>query len=584
MEYSLGIDFGTSTTKVALCKKGENPRPLPIGSKGDLFMPSVVCFRKTKSGRAEVMAVGEDAETQTVTDDTVVVREIKRLLIGLDKPPRDPKVLDRYSSWDWTNGRVRLWSSYWSPYSIAMEIIQEAIRRAVNQAHGFGYEVDHYTIKGLPCRIGCPVKSGLEARQGLAEIARRLGFSSFTVANGVYEEPILAALEYVRQTAALNDEMVLVYDFGGGSFDTAIIKVSDSGGNKQAMVMSADGEPYCGGSDIDRLFGEYVAEKIASETGLGSGKAFLAGMSPAQAHLFGNRIREAKEALSFGITTPFSLDFLGRRDRVLTLQRTELEETIRKSDLLARTKQCVLRNFWRVRMFDRNSDESLHSYYRHEKEGRLLDPVYQLTHKDLANYITKVLAVGGMTKTPLVRETLEGLWGKDKFIGTETTEPVEACALGAAGSGTADSLSDRSIMDRLPFSIIVRGKDGDFVAYKAFEPIVRFSGHEIKEYCSQQLPHSRPFKVILKYPDGTEKEHRQINGGVPPFYLKFDIYGSVFLKDYVQERPLECGCQSAKQRQMYAWKLARDQKNAEAERKAMENYFRQGPYEEHQTG
>lgn len=593
MEYSLGIDFGTSTTKIALCQTGQEPHPLPIGSKGDLYMPSVVRYRRIKNDQAELMAVGENALTDIVTEDMRVVTEIKRLLISGEVPPQDSVVRDRYTNWDWKNKRVKLWSSSLSPYDIAMIIMEEALKRAVNKAReeGLGSKIDHFTIKGLPCRMGCPVRSGLEARQTLAEIAKHLGFHDFSISAGLYEEPVLAALEYVRHDSSTKDDTVLVYDFGGGSFDTAIVRVIDEGGQKKATVLSADGEPFCGGSDIDKYFGEYLADRIVRENmGLPPSEEsqLTDRMSLDQANTLNNEARNVKEALSGKGETYLPLDFLGRKDDVLRVERSELEEVIKKRGIIARTTSCALRNFWRVRMFDRNEDESLQSYYLHEHNGvlRPRDHVMGLTHSDLNNYVTKILLVGGITKIPLVRETLRKIWDESKFIEANVVEPMEACAMGAAwrNDNSVDPIHNRSIVDRLPFSVILRGAQGEYQAYKAYEPIVRYERPPMKEYWSQEHINSRRLSVVYKYSDGDEQVSCEIADGIAPYQLRFDIFGNIFLKDVMKERRLDNPFQSPQQKRMYEWKLARERHEEEAERQIRQKYFNQGPYEEHQTG
>lgn len=591
MKYSLGIDFGTSTTKIALCQTGEDPHPLPIGSKGDLYMPSVVRYRRTKNDQADVMAVGEDALTDTVTEDMCVVSEIKRLLIGGEVPPKDPVVRDRYANWDWEGKRVKLWSSSLSPYDIAMVVVAEALKRAVNTAReeGLGSRIDHFSIKGLPCRIGCPVKSGLEARLTLAEIAKRLGFHDFTISSGLYDEPILAALEYVRHDSSTKDDIVLVYDFGGGSFDTAIVKVIDDGGQRKAMVLSADGDPFCGGGDIDHHFRDYLVGRIAKEKmglPLGEERQLTGTMSLEQTNVLNNETRDVKETLSNRRETLLPLDFLGRKDDVLEVKRDELEEVIKKTDIITRTTSSALRNFWRVRMFDRKEGESLQSYYLHEENGVLRDHVMALTHNDLNWYVTKILLVGGTVRIPLVRETLGKIWDKSKFVESDIVEPVEACAMGAAwqSDNSVDSIHNRSIIDRLPFSVILHGTRGEYQAYKAYEPIVRYERPPMKEYRSEEHVNSRRFSVLFRYPDGDEEVACEITDGIPPYQLRFDIFGNIFLKDVMQERKLDNPCQSRKQQEMYEWKLSREQQDKEAELQSTQRYFKQGPYEEHQTG
>jgi molecular chaperone DnaK (HSP70) len=589
MEYSLGVDFGTSTTKIALCQMGRNPQLLPIGSRRDYYMPSVVRYRRTNQGQADPIAVGEDALTDTVTEDMAVVKEIKRLLIGEKEQPSDPIVRNRYSNWDWENGVVRLWSSVLDPHEIAMTIVEEALKRAIAWAkqEGFGDKVNTFSIRGFPCRIGCPVKSKLDTRLSLAEMARRLGFHSFSISRGLYDEPILASLEYLRHDTSTEGATVLVYDFGGGSFDTAIVKIIGTGIQKRATVLSSDGEPFCGGGDMDHAFRNYLVERIAKDKSMlqyHNGQQLLAGIGADAANILANRTREIKETLSTMPEIALSLDFLGLRDEVIEVTQSELNKVIGKTNIVSITTACTLRNFWRARMFDRKPGESLRSYYLHEESGILKDHVMDLTHKDLSEYVDKILLVGGTTKMPLVRETLGQIWDNSKFISANVVEPVEACAMGAASTNDVafDSLNRRSIIDRLPFSVILSGDRGEFTAYKAFEPIVRYERRPMKEYRSETHINSRTLSIFLKSPDGDITPCKKIQDGIPPYQLCFDIFGNMFLKDSLKEVELKNPCQSDKQQAMYEWKLAKERHDSAAEREAFEKYLKEKAGE--QTG
>ena len=90
MGFSLGIDFGTSTTKVAIRQNNNPPFPLPISLTGDkVFMPSVAAYRKTSKNAAELYAIGEDAERVPNTEDYCIIREVKRFLEVRENPPED---------------------------------------------------------------------------------------------------------------------------------------------------------------------------------------------------------------------------------------------------------------------------------------------------------------------------------------------------------------------------------------------------------------------------------------------------------------------------------------------------------------
>ena len=265
MGYSLGIDFGTSTTKVALRRGSEIPQPLPIGKGGEFFMPSAVAYGRTKNDMAETIAIGEDATVVPETEDTHAVNEVKRCLAAADSSTRLPQ--ERYPWWNHEDGCIELWSSRFSPHDVVLTILNEALERAVRLARelGFGADVDRFSIRGLPTRLGASVTASLETRKVLAEVARRLGFPNFRVEN-LCEEPILACLSYVHlEPEIIPGETILIYDLGGGTFDTAIVKVHEDTARDipSLTVFAADGEPFLGGVDIDEALFQHLAHRIA---------------------------------------------------------------------------------------------------------------------------------------------------------------------------------------------------------------------------------------------------------------------------------------------------------------------------------
>ena len=226
MAYTLGIDFGTSTTRVAISQDGALPLTIPIGLGGDEFIPSVVAYKRRTDGHAEVLSIGEDALDAPDTDGVRVIREVKRCLAVAEQTNPPVKIPSKW--WNQENRCFQLWNSSVMADEVIYVIIAEALSRAVDTINrmGIAADINLVSIRGLSCRLGTSVASRLTARRGLAKLANRLGFNDVRTSQ-IIEEPVLAALSYVSLLQVQPGDKVLVYDFGGGTFDVAIVEVDE---------------------------------------------------------------------------------------------------------------------------------------------------------------------------------------------------------------------------------------------------------------------------------------------------------------------------------------------------------------------
>lgn len=547
MRYTLGVDFGTSSTKVALRCGDEVPVPLRIGITGDSFMPSVVAYRRTPQDTAEPIAVGEDAVKVGNTDDTFVVQEVKRFLVSEELLPHLSE--DRYPWWDHRDKCVHLWKSTFSPHHVALAILSEALDRAVRDARDRDVwaNVDGVAIRGLPTRFGCSVIADLDTRRVLSDIARKLGFSGLRVED-IWEEPVLASVSYVHFEEITSGQIILIYDLGGGTFDTAVVEVSidSSTGMPSMTVFSQAGEAPCGGSDIDENLFEYLASRLAEERlGLrGESIQQIVGlMSLSEQQMLRNHARTAKEILSSKEVTTIALapGFLGEAGLEMELKREELERIVKDIGLLGTTCNCVLRAWRQARMWFRSEEEAPCGFDTEQEptSGRRGKSVLQLGHKDLKDKVHRVLVVGGATQMPLIRSHLSSLWGEEKLIfDTDVVRPVESTAMGAAMQREAIG----RIVDRLPFSVAISVEGVEQDLYRAFEPIVRFRGTltlspSVDDFVSTcwSLPVGcRTAKFVVRNADG-EIEDEQEMSNVPQgnCHLRIDRFGRCFIKPVV---------------------------------------------------
>ncbi len=561
MGYSLGIDFGTSTTKVAIKQDDKPPVALLISATGDKqFMPSVVAYRRTLKNTAEVYAIGEDAERAPNTEDFRVIRDIKRFLEVKENTPKDFPYSD-YPWWNKDNNCVELWASSFEVEDVIRVIITEALNRAIREARKLGlipqtrrskWQVllsklkkmlgrreknnDILTIEGWPIRLGCSVTAGLETRRTLNYILRKLGFTGFKFEH-IREEPVLALLPYLNREMH-PDDIVLVYDFGGGTFDTAVIQIGPMGQNgiPSITVLSAYGEPFCGGTDIDKEFARYIIERIAVEY-LGNSNALDQKITDGIREQVERQAREAKELLSnqTQVRVVMPPGFLDIPSIELLLTREELEQVIIQSKLVDKTFDCILRAWKKARMVYRKPNEVAGEFHLEvdSKTGIISKTVFQLRFDDLSSIVSHILLIGGTTRIPLVQKRLTSLFNQAKFIAeTDPYEPIIACALGGASHRENISV----VIDRLPFSIVVKQGDNETAMYRAYTPTISYNtltdNPKIKNFISNNVfsvsPNSDDLTIECRTPDG-EVISQDTNLKAPPgrYAIEINSYGTI---------------------------------------------------------
>jgi len=413
-------------------------------------------------------------------------------------------------------------------------------------------------------------------RQVLAEVARRLGFADFKV-SALREEPVLASLAYAHLENVEHGGIILVYDLGGGSFDTAVVQMHRPvRGPLQLTVLAADGEPFCGGVDIDEAFFEHMTTLLAQQNfqPRHRGTAVLKPLSPRQEQAIRNRAQIAKESLStqneaLVVFPPRTLDASAIELRV---SRQNLEATIQETKLLDKTLECVLRAWRRARMLLRLPGESIGDYYlrRDPTSGILAGSVLKLGHADLRANVQRVLLVGGTTRTPFFRQHISALWGADKLIPESVVQPMEAAAVGAAWQDEDVS----TIVDRLPFSIALRWNGGNAEQYRAFAPTVQYrtltANPQVYPYRGRPAdipPNCDHATVELRDPGGHILEQSSIRGTLlSGCFIEIDSYGTIGL-NRAHERLAQIPNPVQHQLQRDAWeRLEAERKGAAAAR------------------
>jgi molecular chaperone DnaK len=367
----IGIDLGT-TNSVAAIMEGSRPRVIE-NAEANRLTPSVVAV--TKSGER---LVGTLAKRQAVTNPENTIFSVKRLMGRRFSDPevqKDIKWLP-YKIREAQNGgvEVQMGGKWYSPQEISAMILQKIKHDCEDK---LGQKIERAVIT-VPAYFD---DSQRKATKDAGEIA---GFKVERILN----EPTAAALAYGLDKN--KEQRIIVYDFGGGTFDISILEVSEN----TIEVKGIDGDTHLGGDDFDKIISEWIVKEFLKQSGIDLSKDTLAIQ----------RIREAAEKakieLSSSLETEINLPFItsdasGPKHLLLKMTRATLENL---------TQSLV--------------DKSI------EITKRALDSV-KLSPSD----INEVVLVGGQTKMPLIQRKVEEFFGKKAH---KDINPDEVVAVGAA--------------------------------------------------------------------------------------------------------------------------------------------------------
>ena len=350
MSKIIGIDLGTTNSCVAVMEGGE--AVVIPNAEGARTTPSVVAFSKT----GERM-IGQVAKRQAVTNPQKTVISIKREM--------------------GTNYTVAIDDKQYSPQEISAMVLQKLKADAESY---LGQKVDKAVIT-------VPAYFTDAQRQATKDAGKIAGLEVMRIIN----EPTAAALAYGVDKE--EDQTVMVYDLGGGTFDVSILSIGDG----MVEVMATAGNNRLGGDDFDERIVNWMVQEFRKEQGVD-----LTGDKMAM-----QRLKEAAEKAkielsgmnSTSINQPYiTADATGPKHLEMTLTRAKFDELTR--DLVEATMGPV-----RQAMSDAKID---------------------------ASKLNKILLVGGSSRIPAVQEAVKRITGKDPFKGIN---PDECVALGAAIQG-----------------------------------------------------------------------------------------------------------------------------------------------------
>ncbi|KMP11727.1 molecular chaperone DnaK [Candidatus Nitromaritima sp. SCGC AAA799-A02] len=388
----IGIDLGTTNSVVAVME-GNEPKVI-LNEEGNRTTPSVVAF--TKEGE---ILVGQVAKRQAIANPENTIFSVKRFMgRSLDEVSEEMKMVPyKVEKGSRNEVKIKIGDKSYTPPEISAMILQKLKKSAENY---LGESVTEAVIT-------VPAYFNDAQRQATKDAGKIAGLDVKRIIN----EPTASALAYGLDKK--KDQMIAVYDFGGGTFDISILEVGDN----VVEVKATNGDTHLGGDNLDHRIIDWLVDEFKKDQGIDLSKDNMALQ----------RLKEAAEKAKMELSTtnetdvnlPFiTADASGPKHLNVKLSRAKFESMV--DDLIDRSKDpCT------SALKDAGLD---------------------------AGKINEAVLVGGSTRVPMVNSLVKEMFGKEPHRGVN---PDEVVALGAAVQAgvLSGDVKDILLLDVTPLSL-----------------------------------------------------------------------------------------------------------------------------------